>query len=52
MCRVLTDKVLRETLRSKGLEQAKLFSWEETARQTLRVYREVSAGKVIRQEGV
>jgi glycosyltransferase involved in cell wall biosynthesis len=31
----------RERLRAAGLERARLFSWEETARRTLAVYREV-----------
>jgi glycosyltransferase involved in cell wall biosynthesis len=33
----------RERLRAAGLERAKLFSWEETARRTLAVYRELLA---------
>ena len=32
-------------LRAKGLEQAKRFRWEDTARKTLAVYREVCARK-------
>jgi glycosyltransferase involved in cell wall biosynthesis len=31
----------REHLRAAGLERAKAFSWEETARRTAAVYREV-----------
>jgi glycosyltransferase involved in cell wall biosynthesis len=31
----------RERLRAAGLERAKAFSWEETARRTAAVYREV-----------
>jgi glycosyltransferase involved in cell wall biosynthesis len=31
----------RDRLRAAGLERAKLFSWEETARRTLAVYREL-----------
>jgi glycosyltransferase involved in cell wall biosynthesis len=38
---VLTNNGLREDLRKKGIERANLFSWEETARHTLRVYHEV-----------
>ena len=34
----------RERLVSAGLERAGLFSWEETARKTVAVYREVLAG--------
>ena len=43
MHRVLTDRELREEMRRRGLERANEFSWEETARQTLRVYEEVHA---------
>lgn len=39
---VLEDQALRVEMREKGLKQAARFSWEETARQTLRVYRSVS----------
>jgi glycosyltransferase involved in cell wall biosynthesis len=38
--RALTD---RERLRAAGLERARTFSWEETARATAQVYREVIA---------
>ncbi|GAG64156.1 unnamed protein product, partial [marine sediment metagenome] len=34
---VLNDKQLREKLIKKGLEQVKKFSWEKTAKQTLRL---------------
>jgi len=33
----------RERLAAAGLERARLFSWEETARRTLDVYREALA---------
>ena len=39
--RVLGSRELRETLRHKGLERVKLFSWHECARRTLDVYRQV-----------
>jgi len=39
--KVLSDESLREELRRKGLERAKLFSWEKCAKETLKVYREV-----------
>ncbi len=39
---VLTGDELRRTLRERGLNRAKLFSWESTARKTMEVY-----GKVI-----
>lgn len=41
--RLLTEKELREELRNRGLERARRFSWEEAARRTLEVYREVEA---------
>lgn len=41
MHRVLTDPELREDLRAQGLERARQFTWERTARETLAVYREV-----------
>jgi len=39
--KVLIDENLRKTLIQKGLERAKLFNWEKTARQILRVFEEV-----------
>jgi glycosyltransferase involved in cell wall biosynthesis len=38
--RVLGSRELQETLRCKGLERVKLFSWDECARRHCRVYRE------------
>jgi len=43
--KVLTDKRLAGTLSEMGLRQAKKFSWEETARKTIAVYREMTEGK-------
>jgi glycosyltransferase involved in cell wall biosynthesis len=40
---LLHDPRLRRTLRARGLEQANRFSWTKTARQTLAVYRAVTA---------
>jgi glycosyltransferase involved in cell wall biosynthesis len=40
MARILRDASLRESLRRKGFERAKQFTWERAARQTLEVYRE------------
>jgi len=40
--RVLRDDALRDELRTKGLAQARRFSWLETARRTLAVYGEVA----------
>ena len=39
--RILTDTTLRAELRAKGPVQASRFTWESTAEQTLRVYRDV-----------
>jgi glycosyltransferase involved in cell wall biosynthesis len=41
MVRILRDPPLRESLRAKGFERARQFSWERAARQTLAVYKEV-----------
>jgi glycosyltransferase involved in cell wall biosynthesis len=41
MVRVLSDQKLAEDLRTKGMERAKQFTWERTARRTFAVYREV-----------
>src|SRR5439155_1143834 len=38
---VLTDEVLRSRMITLGKEQARKFTWEECARQTLALYREV-----------
>ena len=39
MGRVLTDEPLRAEMRVKGMERARGFTWEKTARETLGVYR-------------
>jgi glycosyltransferase involved in cell wall biosynthesis len=39
--RVLVDQPLRDQLKERGYQQAKLFSWEEAARRTLDTYREI-----------
>ena len=36
-----TDAELRATLRARGLERARTFSWERTGRETVAAYREV-----------
>jgi glycosyltransferase involved in cell wall biosynthesis len=41
--RVLTDRALAADLRRRGLERARVFTWERTARSTLEVYREIHA---------
>lgn len=40
---VLTNEEFRETLRKHGLEQAKKFSWEESARRALKAFEEFHA---------
>jgi glycosyltransferase involved in cell wall biosynthesis len=40
MEKILQDKNLASSLKAKGLERAKAFSWERAARQTLEVYKE------------
>ena len=42
MQKVLTDDTLRQNLIKKGLERAKLFSWEKAAKEHLKVFEEVS----------
>ena len=44
MRQVLTDSELRDDMVTKGLEQAKKFSWERTARETQEVYNKVARG--------
>lgn len=41
LMRIGRDYSLREEMRKKGLERAKLFTWEETAKKTLGVYESV-----------
>jgi glycosyltransferase involved in cell wall biosynthesis len=43
--RVLSEEALKKSLISNGLERAKLFSWEKTARKTLDVFEEVMGEK-------
>lgn len=42
--RVLIDKALRERLKVRGYEQAKRFSWDDSARKILKVYEEIGGG--------
>ncbi len=44
MARVIHDSSLRASLREKGFQRVKRFTWEQTARQTLAVYKEVCGG--------
>ena len=46
MYKVLTNKNLREDLIKRGLERAKKFSWEKTAKETLKVYKETYKSKL------
>lgn len=39
---VISDSQLRSTLIQKGKERAKLFSWERTAKETLKAYRTIA----------
>jgi glycosyltransferase involved in cell wall biosynthesis len=39
--RVLTDQALREASIQRGLERARQFSWEKTARETMAVYEQL-----------
>lgn len=47
MYSLFSNSTLRTTLRAKGLERVKLFTWEQTARQTLEVYRRVLGDPLI-----
>ncbi len=48
--RVLVDQALRDRLKVRGYEKAKQFSWEASAQQILRVYREVADRQPARTE--
>ena len=41
MLRVLQDSSMRLSLREKGIQRAKQFTWERAARQTLEIYAEI-----------
>lgn len=41
MREVLTNDGLREDMIKKGLKRSKMFSWEKTAKETLKVYEEI-----------
>jgi glycosyltransferase involved in cell wall biosynthesis len=45
MLDVLTDEVLRESLKQKGLERAKQFSWKKCADQTVEIYKKIIDSK-------
>ncbi len=46
MRRVLTDKELRDNMVRAGLHLSRKFSWEKTAKLTMRVYKKVAAGEL------
>ncbi|MFV1950846.1 MAG: glycosyltransferase, partial [Nitrospinota bacterium] len=41
MYKVLSDYELRREMSWKGIKRARMFSWEKTVKETLRVYEEV-----------
>jgi glycosyltransferase involved in cell wall biosynthesis len=41
--RVLTDTILRTTLKMRGLERARAFTWERVAQETLQAYASIEA---------
>ena len=43
IARVLTTSELRKELRSRGLERASQFTWQETARKTVAVYQAIAS---------
>ena len=45
MIEVIQNPSLRQKMKEKGLQQAKRFSWEETAKKTIAIYREVFNAK-------
>jgi glycosyltransferase involved in cell wall biosynthesis len=46
--RLLTDDALHAELREKGLQRAKIFSWDKAATRTLDIYRQVAAARRVR----
>lgn len=47
MQRVLEDQGLAHELQQKGLERARQFTWEKTARETIAVYEKVLGEKIL-----
>jgi glycosyltransferase involved in cell wall biosynthesis len=47
--RLLCDRALRQSLIDAGVERARKFSWEASARATLAVYEEVAHGNVLNE---
>jgi glycosyltransferase involved in cell wall biosynthesis len=50
MHRIAGDAELRRTLRTRGLERVPLFSWQNTARKMLGVYKEVGENGKLRSQ--
>jgi glycosyltransferase involved in cell wall biosynthesis len=48
---ILNDDNLRRHLSATGQQRASLFSWEKTARSTLKVYQEAAKGKMQKVKG-
>jgi glycosyltransferase involved in cell wall biosynthesis len=46
LARVIDDRELRATLKRRGLERAGQFSWQDTARRTLQIYKTVAEQRV------
>ena len=44
---VLKDEALRRSLIEKGIERAKLFSWEKSAKEHLEVFKEILSSQKI-----
>jgi glycosyltransferase involved in cell wall biosynthesis len=44
LARIASEEALRERLRERGMERARRYSWDETARLTVEVYERVSRG--------
>lgn len=44
ICRVINDEELRKTLTRKGLSNVQRFNWTKSAKEHLRVFREVTGG--------
>ncbi|HEX9285199.1 MAG TPA: hypothetical protein VF879_05970, partial [Nitrospirales bacterium] len=49
MTRVFEDANLRDDLRRRGALRVKAFSWEQSARNLLRVYQELESSEVERR---
>jgi hypothetical protein len=49
MQRVFTDHQLRESLRARGFDRAKGFTWRGTAEQTLAAYTQLAHARAPRQ---